>query len=61
MSLRRQQFINFLNSQRSSAQRVAVVAAVEGVQQRAILTDQSRFGGGGASINTQIAVSGIGG
>ena len=43
------------------AKRASVVAAVKGVQQGAVLTDQGSLGGGGTGVDAEIAVSLVGG
>ena len=50
-------WINILDRTDRSRERASVVVAVEGVQQRTILTDQSNFRCGGTCIDTEVAVS----
>ena len=53
----RQFGINILDRTDCSRERASVVIAVEGVQQRTVLTDQGNFRCGGTCINTEVAVS----
>ena len=57
MCLFRQFGINILDRTDRSRERASVVIAVEGVQQRTILTDQGNFRCGGTCIDTKVAVS----
>lgn len=57
MCLFRQFGINILDRTDRSRERASVVIAVEGVQQRTILTDQGNFRCGGTCIDTEVAVS----
>ena len=49
--------IDFLDGLNGSSQGTSVVIAVERVQQGAVFSYQSSFGGGRAGVNTQVAVS----
>ena len=60
MCLFRKQRINLLDGFDCSFQGTAVIIAVEGIEQGTILAHQCDLGGGGAGINTQIAVPLIG-
>ena len=52
----RQFGINILDRTDRSRERASVVVAVEGVQQRTVLTDQGNFCCGGTCIDTEVAV-----
>ena len=49
--------IDFLDGLDRGSQGAAVVIAVERVQQGAVFSHKSRFGGGRTGVNTQVAVS----
>ena len=53
----RQFGINILDRTDRGRERASVVVAVEGVQQRTVLTDQGNFRCGGTCIDTEVAVS----
>ena len=52
--------IDFLNCPDGGGKRISVVIAVERVEQRAVLSYERRFGGGGTGIDTKKTVALIG-
>ena len=57
----RQLGVDLLDRADRCAERISVVVAVEGIQKSTVLADESSFRGRGTGINTEIAVSFVGG